>query len=478
MARFQVLAIVVLLILNSAFSPSFARAVSELDYADLTKLASLETTIFGTSHKNLPSEKRIDSLEKILFGKIEKGPFHTRIYALATAINGKHNDLLSPPVAPELDHSSPLGNDTQPPTAPPIATSDSADSLPPAEAQNDRVKTMLQEAMQLYGQGQTDRAEKIFKNVLKLDYQNPDANFNLGAIAEGRSDWQTALHYYKAAQKSNPSDEETQNAVNSMEAKIANGHQNTTRPSPANSQKLSPSQIATLKERVNQAASDYEKGNYDAAISNLKVVVAQAPDQPDVYYALGQAYKAKGLNREASAALNQAINLDPSNQQYKDALAEIASANGPSQNTGQDTFASNDPDQTYGQGQYKPKKNKAANNYGNNNLAQQNTDSSSDPVGQITPFSDDTSHQVGWQSAGTSYTGTSSYLPGLRGYVPSYTYSNSIPYSMSSRVSRAAIGSLAGAAIGSMFSSRGSRGGGAMTGAMVGGMLGLMGGHW
>ena len=61
--------------------------------------------------------------------------------------------------------------------------------------------------------------------------------------------------------------------------------------------------------------------------------------------------------------------------------------------------------------------------------------------------------------------------------MPGYTYSNSIPYSMTSMMERAAIGGIAGAAMGSMFAGRGYRMSGAFSGGMMGGMMGLMSGR-
>jgi len=445
-ARLKALAMVVLLIFNCLFCPAIlASASSDLDYSDLTKLANLETIVYGHSYQNLPSEKRIDSLEKIIFGKMHKGPMHTRIYALVTTVNGKQNNLLAPPIAPELDRSNTGIDNATPPLAPGVVSSHAQEAASPSQAQEDRVKTMLQQAMQLYGRGQTPQAESVFKNVLKLDSQNSDANFNLGAIAEGRSDWQGALHYYEAALTTNPGDDEIKNAIASMQTKIATINKNTNK-----ANKMSPEELSTLREKINQAANDYEKGNYDSAINNLRSVLAQAPDQADVYYALAQAYKAKGMLREANLALNQATKLAPENTQYKNALFELSEQ---TPNRANDTFASNNPDLAYSSDENPPKQHSSR----QDRLANQDISSASGPTGQITPFSDEGNTQLGWQpTSPTGYysAGSSYYLPSITsGYMPGYAYSNYIPSNMSYRIERAAIYGLAGAAImGGMFS--------------------------
>ena len=357
--------------------------------------------------------------------------------------------------------------------------SDENDIQAPSEAKRTRINNSLQQATQLYSQGQTSQAEAMFKNVLSLDSTNTDANYNLGAIAESRSDWQSALHYYQAALRGNPTDEDTKNAIESMQAKIAAANRNPQKLTPSKNIKLSAKQVDLLKTKVDQAADDYSKGNYDAAISTLKEVVAQAPDQADVYFALGQAYKAKGQTRQATDAFNQAVRLAPDNKQYSDALAALNNNGGQSPDSlakrGVDTFSSNNPNSYQ-----KPHKSKS----GQNSASDQNNNTSADAAGEITPFSDSGSNnndnELGWQPAGVSngsYANTY-YSPGTgSAYMPGYTYSNSIPYSMTYRIERAAIGGLAGAAMGSMFSAPGYRSGGAFAGGMMGGMMGFMGGR-
>lgn len=460
--RFFVLAQIFLLLCNTTCVPSLASTKHDLDYADLNKLANLETIIYGSTHKNIPSEKRVDSLEKIIFGKTHSGPLHTRIFAIANALNGtNNNNNLLPPLAPSLDSEN-----TAKGPAPSIAQQDDwepdQDQNNGSDAKQARITKTLQQAMQLYNQGQTGQAESMFKNVLALDSTNSDANFNLGAIAEERSDWQSALNYYQAALQSNPNDRDTQNAVASMQAKLA-ASKNNHSVNADGGIKLSNKQIAALKAKVNQAADDYGKGNYDAAISNLKSVLNKAPNQADVYFALGQAYKAKGETSQAADAFSQALRLAPGNSQYAAALAQI-------NNTGSDTFSSGNTNQS----------NDSAKQ---NQLAYNNNDSSK-PAGEITPFSDQGNNQLGWQPAGgSSYGGTSysgSYYSTGSGsrYMPGYTYSNYIPYNMTSMIGGAAIGGLMGAAVGSMFAGSGYRMRGAMIGGMAGSMMGLMSGRY
>jgi Tfp pilus assembly protein PilF len=437
--------VLLLLIVYLPVLPALAASSGDLSFADLTKLSSLETVIYGTSYKNLPSDKRIGSLERVVFGKVHKGTLPDRLKAVVSAVNGEHSSLLAPPMAPELDHSDPATKSATPNIAPQAAVQSSnfADDMPPT-AEGDRVKTMLVQATRLYSQGQTDQSETMFKNVLALDSHNSDANFNLGAIAENRSDWQNALNYYQAALSTRPEDKDIQQAVQSMQAKVKSGQMSATPPANQYQQpqaaKLSEPQMEALRQKVNQAASYYQNGNYDAAVSILREVANQAPNQADVQYALGQAYRAQGQNAYARSALAQAVNLAPNNQDYRNALNELdqqmaAGAN----NRSTDSFGNN-------------------NNYGNNALANQNNA----PEGQLTPFTGDngSADNQGWQSTASPtrfYSGSSGFMGGPSyGYMPGYASGGYSPYGMGGygfggSAGTAAMAGLAGLAIGSMF---------------------------
>jgi tetratricopeptide (TPR) repeat protein len=56
----------------------------------------------------------------------------------------------------------------------------------------------------------------------------------------------------------------------------------------------------------------FKKGLYDAAISEFKASLAQAPANPTVVYHLGLAYHKKGEADKARAELQRALDLSPS----------------------------------------------------------------------------------------------------------------------------------------------------------------------
>jgi tetratricopeptide (TPR) repeat protein len=455
-----------LILLLSTFSPASAvvEASPKLNFSDVIALSDCEKKLYGGVHTSLPSNKRVEALENDVFGATRTGPLSQRIMALHNAMNANAASLLSPPLAGKMDTQTVA---TPKAKSAPDEDLQSTDQLPPLAPPIDRAKNALHQALALYSQGRLADAEAAFKRVLAFDHDNSDANFNLGAIAEGRGDFQSALNYYQVALKGNPDDSDAKNAVLSMQSKLSNhstpakGKWNNETadmsvPYQAPNSNPIPVDRELLKQRVNEASTAFKNGDYNKSISILQSVAQQAPNEPDVQYALSQSYKSAGQYMAARSALNQAIALSPDNQMYKDALRDLDRiiANGGARGT---------PGSTE----------EIANNQASPNS------SSSDPVGNITPFTGISNPGQGWQPMGPN---TDTYAAGNGPYYPAYANRNA-NRSTTSRIERAAVAGLAGAAVGALFggamSGYGGRGRGAFTGAAMGGLLGVMfGSRW
>lgn len=426
-------------------------AAADLSYPDLVRLGQSEKILYGSTHKNLPGQERVQALEIELFGEQHKGSYHNRIDAIQSALASGKTNMLMPPMAPELDR----GVSNSEPAAAPSSGADTSQaqwqsSELAADSGEDKTKALLHDALKLYSSGQYQQAELAFKKVIALDRNNTDAYFNLGAMAESRADYKTALSYYQSALKINPGDQELSNAVAGVRKKIDDNAVTTMvsaeMPKPAPTFTKAAESRGDLKQRINDASAAYKSGNYDQSIRILKSVAMDAPNEASVQYALSQCYKAKHQYMDARSALSVAVNLDPNNQLYKDALNDldrrIANSGSPADgHASYDTVASDS--------------------------------SASAPVGQITPFTG-VNASPGWQSTGTAsgYSGSGGYLSGFgnRGGFGSY--------STSGRIQRAAIGGMSGAAIGAMFGGGyRSRGRNAMIGGTIGGLFGLLSGH-
>jgi tetratricopeptide (TPR) repeat protein len=423
---------------------------SELSYSDLAKLNECEQKLYGYTRKNLPGQQRIEALEVEMFGEKHQGAGHARIQAIASALDSGKTNLLMPPLAAELDRGQSAAQASVAPARPLIDDSDAVGGVYPAPATTqDKSKNLLREALKFYTQGQTSQAEDGFKRVLAVDQSNTDAYYNLGAIAEGKGDLNAALNYYNSGLRYSPSDPDLQNAARAVQTKLAQSTQSA--PQSQGQAYASGNDLnkkAYLKNRINDASTAYKSGNYDAAIQILKEVSSQAPSEADVQYALSQCYKAKHQYMDARVALNVALNLDPNNQTYRDAVSDldrrIASGGqlAGSTSTQGDTIASD---------------------------SSASAAASPSPAGQLTPFSGvDTS--PGWQSAGGSANSGRS-----GGYLPGYARHGYGSTSTTTRIERAAMGAMAGVAIGSLFGGGyRSRGRSAVMGGALGGLFGLM----
>jgi len=433
-----------ILLIAAAQTPVLSAQSSDgsLNYSDLNTLTECEKKLYGGPHSSLPSAERVGALETQVFGETKKGSLSARIASLRNTLTVNVPSLLSPPLAAKMDTSE----DKPPASSKPSSSASQSDNddLPQVAPPIDHAKNALHQALTLYQQGKLNDADIAFKRVLAIDPNNTDANFNLGAIAEGRGDLQNALKYYKAVLKVNPDDNDAQSGVNAVQQKLASASQSASQPD-----RLPPPAAPSrevLRDRVGQASAAFKRGDYDGSIQILQSVAQQAPNEPDVQYALAQSYKGKGEYMAARTALNQAIALAPENQMYKDALRDLnrTIADGGAYNatgsSGTGTLASNQE-------------------LGNN----------SQPAGAITPFTGVGSPSVGWQGTGDQYSGGQ--------YHPAYA-NRYAGRSTTSRIERAAVGGLAGAAVGALFggamSGYGGRGRGAMMGAGMGGLFGLM----
>lgn len=434
-------------------------ATSNLSYADLKQLSNSERVLFGSERKNLPGEERLKAAEVELFGGAQQGSYHKRVEAVQAAIASGKTNMLMPPLAGELDNRATTSSTAVAQPAPPYSSSSGEyeDEAIATASHSDKTKNLLREALKLYSAGQYPEAERAFRKVLAIDKSNVDAYYNLGAMAESQGDLRSALANYESALRINPEDNDLKSAAASVKSKLEDANfkpvASDQMPAAAPSYQQVRKADGDLKQRINEASTAYKSGNYDRAIKLLKSAAGDAPDQPDIQYALAQCYKGKRQYMEARSALHIAISMDQNNQLYKDALNDLdrqmASGSGGNDNNrpAYDTIAS---DSGVAAG-------------------------SNAPVGQITPFSgvdSNSNSRTGWESTGRS----GSYPAGGR-YMPGFAYRSSYGGGSATarRIQRAAIGGASGAALGAMFGGGyRSRGRNAMIGGGIGALFGLV----
>jgi tetratricopeptide (TPR) repeat protein len=366
----------------------------------------------------------------------------------ATIDNSNTSSKFLPPIAPQLDTSYINKSTLEAPGISPFSYSDnqsnnysndtsniatnssSNNNSSNSNSSNNGVNNLVRDALQKYASGQTNQAESLLLKALKTDPNNIDVNFNLGAIAEQRGDLNKAFNYYQKALSINPNDMEIKEAFMAIDQKLKNEH----------TAIIQERQAAHFKQLANAASSAYKSGNYDFAINNLEQIEAQSQSDPSVYYALGQAWRAKGNNDKARYYLVRATQLAPENQLYKSSLHTIDSALSKG-----NAIAGNMP-------QNAPPIPFTPSDQFNSNSNSNSPYVDNSPVGEITPFTQNNSSSSIAERFGFGGGGNGS-----------------------SRIKRAAIGGLTGAAIGAL-TGRGTAGGvksNALRGALYGSLIGL-----
>lgn len=437
--------------------PVFAQSFSSTEY---DRLPNYEKIVFGEAKTGTSAEKRLQLIEKQIFGKVQNGTPEQRLDAIGKLVDSHSTSTYFPPIPPQLDRSEFAKTPVQPPEN--VKASSSTDSAPPVAETEDRVHEMLRQAMALYSQGKNHDAQRIYQQVLGLDFQNTDANFNLGSMAEDRGDFQAASKYYATAAATSPNDQEIRDALKSVQIKLKN-QSIATAPKPSNSIPTSEESSAALKQIAGDAANLYKNGKYDEAIAKLNYLAKLTPYDANTQFALGQAWRAKGNNNEALKHLRSATTLNPKNDLYLSTLNQVqksASTDGPLK-------ASNDQDPA---GQITPFQGLPA-------ADTRSAASAYDPLGlaQIQNLLNSAMPGVIVESYGINSGGTG--LPGASygNYGAGYGYPM-MPANGGTRLTRVVRSSLAGAAYGAL-SNRGYAGGmseGAKRGALYGGLMELM----
>ena len=315
-----------------SLTPTFAEGTVSV----YQKLGQYETVLFGKADTSMPVEKRLQNLEKQLFGKANKdGSSSERLVAIEKVMSGSK---YMPPIAPEMDRSEFAPEPKMAPENPELSTkeiNDPRDAPLPADA-SDRTKGLLRQAMQAYSQGKIPDAERLYQQVLAVDFRNADANYNLGAIAESKNDLKSAQRYYSAALKANPGDGDTQDALRAVQQKLKMQPASATASAPtgAGSGASAASSADSLegapvtagdKAIALEAAQSYKKGDFDDAIQKLAFLARKNPYDANTQFALGQAFRGKGDMPNAAKHLRSAAQLDPRNDLYVKTLNDLLS---------------------------------------------------------------------------------------------------------------------------------------------------------
>jgi tetratricopeptide (TPR) repeat protein len=163
------------------------------------------------------------------------------------------------------------------------------------------------------------KAKDEFRTVLALDPDNAAAHHNLGVTYFQLQDPDAAVAEFKAALGLDPDDPDTHYQLGAVYLVLAlSGTDPVVSPDPQLLEQAIAEFEAALELEENMPEALIGMGNvhiqqadYTAAIEVLQRATAQAPDSPQAYYALGEAYAQNGDTASACEAYSHFLTLDP-----------------------------------------------------------------------------------------------------------------------------------------------------------------------
>lgn len=180
----------------------------------------------------------------------------------------------------------------------------------------ERAGDYFDQALTAYHNGKYPEAERLFKEVVRLDPRNADAHFNLGAIAEWRGDLTGAVRAYRTALALKPQDREIARAI--LEVEVKDEQRSTARAKEEENRHQSELSAAGQKARAAFTAGDYRE-----ASRRLYQLARAYPKEPRIQFALGQSLRALKNFSWSAYHLKMAIYLDPGNDTYRKAIVEL-----------------------------------------------------------------------------------------------------------------------------------------------------------
>ena len=170
-----------------------------------------------------------------------------------------------------------------------------------SQVANSQLKVRIQEhflaAQQAQQQGRLDDAAGEYKEVLRLQPRLPEAYANLGLVYYAHGEFEDSARAFAAAEKLRP-------GMRGMSLWLGIDEVRLNRPAQGvihlrEAIRLDP------KEKLAQSwlgTALWDAGQIDAALSQLRKAAAQFPDDPDLLFALGEAY-GKAAKQQSEALL-------------------------------------------------------------------------------------------------------------------------------------------------------------------------------
>ncbi|MBK9161358.1 MAG: sulfotransferase [Nitrosomonadales bacterium] len=191
------------------------------------------------------------------------------------------------------------------------------DAAPPNTAQ------LLQQAIAHHQAGRLAEAEHLYRIILQIQPNHPDANHNLGVIALQVKQPAGALPHLRIAFESNP--DHTQYRLSYIEALIQTGQVGLARQAfdegrlrrlkddavEALARRLNDTPAAPSQQDIDALAARFNEGRYEEAAVLAQALTLRFPQHGIVWKGLGLAFHRMNRNEDALAPMRKAIALSP-----------------------------------------------------------------------------------------------------------------------------------------------------------------------
>ncbi len=168
------------------------------------------------------------------------------------------------------------------------------------------IQENLDKAQNYLSEGSPDDAEKIFKQILELIPDQPDALYNLGLIMQNRGDLENSINLFKKVTEQNPDFFNGHfNLANNL---IALGRGEEAIPSLKKVLLLNPD---ITQFHYNLGIFSLEKWDLEEAEKSFRKAIALKPDWAEAYNNLGNVLKAAGKLPEAKECYFMALKYKP-----------------------------------------------------------------------------------------------------------------------------------------------------------------------
>ncbi len=186
------------------------------------------------------------------------------------------------------------------------------------------IEQTLQQAIAHHRAGELSQAEQLYRQILQIQPQHPDANHNLGVLAQSLNKMELALPFFKTALDVNP--KQAQFWLSYIEALIKTNQIETAHTFLINGKKAGlqgektnalTEQLAQLMEKspselqINQVVDVFGQGNYQKAEQAARELIQQFPKHPFGWKALGVILSSLGRSEEALQIKIKSVALAP-----------------------------------------------------------------------------------------------------------------------------------------------------------------------